>query len=141
MSRVLHVPATHPLNKLNAALRARLVQAQSELIDMEFRTAGELLRRAFDDLKLNLVAPPVTAAQPVGAIADLNYKRLVFLFADLLRASGVPDQANRRQAANLAHRVQLLRAFKGTTTDTMAVSREWFGLLNAWAGVSRLRST
>ena len=112
MSRVLHVPATHPLNKLNAALRARLVQAQSELIDMEFRTAGELLRRAFDDLKLNLVAPPVTAAQPVGAIADLNYKRLVFLFADLLRASGVPDQANRRQAANLAHRVQLLRAFK-----------------------------
>jgi len=79
---------------------------------MEFRTAGDLLHRVFDDLKLKVSAPPAIIDKPVGALADLNYKNLVLFFADLLRDNGIPDQANRRQAANLAHRVQLLRAFK-----------------------------
>jgi len=93
-------------------LRARFIQAQGEMIDMEFRTAGALLRRVFDDLKLKLVASKASEGQPVSAVADLSYRDLCPFFADMLRASGVPDQANRRQAANLAHRVQLLRAFK-----------------------------
>ena len=112
MTRVLHVPAKHALNQLDSSLRARLVQAQTEMIDMEFRTAGDLLRRVFDDLKLSLTAPAASATQPVSAVADLSYKELCPFFSDLLRASGIPDQSNRRQAANLAHRVQLLRAFK-----------------------------
>lgn len=111
MTQVLHVPAEHPLNQLDATLRARFVRAQTELIDMEFANAGELLRRVFDDLKLTLTVPEQTAAQPVGTIADLNYKNLCSFFTDHLRASGVPDQAIRLQATNLAHRVQLLRAF------------------------------
>lgn len=111
MTQVLHVPAEHPLNQLDATLRARFVRAQTELIDMEFANAGELLRRVFDDLKLTLTVPERTAAQPVGTIADLNYKNLCSFFTDHLRASGVPDQAIRLQATNLAHRVQLLRAF------------------------------
>jgi hypothetical protein len=111
MSNILHVPADHALNRLDPALRARFIKAQGEMIDMEFRTAGDLLRRVFDDLKLKLAAPAPIASQPVGAVADLAYKDLCPFFAEMLRASGVPDQANRRQAANLAHRVQLLRAF------------------------------
>lgn len=112
MSKVLHVATTHPLNKLEPALRARFVKAQTEMIDMEFRTAGDLLRRVFDDLKLKVTAPPAIVAKPVSALADLSYRNLVPFFTDLLRANGIPDQANRRQAANLAHRVQLIRAFK-----------------------------
>lgn len=112
MSKVLHVAATHQLNQLAPALRARFVQAQTEMIDAEFGTTGELLRRVFDDLKLKVVVPPATKAKPVSTIADLSYKGLVPFFAEILRANGVPAQANRLQAANLAHRVQLLRAFK-----------------------------
>jgi hypothetical protein len=126
VSNLLHVPANHPLNRLEPGLRARFVQAQTEMIDMDFRNAGDLLRRAFDDLKLKLIAPSATGGKPVGAIADLNYKSLVTFFGDLLRTSGVPEQANRRQAANLAHRVQLLRAFRdpdrivGETVDKVS---------------------
>ena len=126
MSEVLHVPATHPLNQLDPTLRARFVQAQTEMIDMEFATAGDLLRRVFDDLKLKLTVPPAMANQPVSAVVNLSYKSLVPFFATLLRAGGVPDQANRLQAANLAHRVQLLRAFKepdrivGETVDKVS---------------------
>lgn len=112
MSKLRHVPATHPLNRLDPSLRARFIEAQSEIIDLEFATAGDLLRRVFDDLKLKLTVPSATLRQPVNAIADLDYKSLAPFFAKLLRASRVPDQANRRHAANLAHRVQLLRAFK-----------------------------
>jgi len=122
MTSVLHVATTHPLNQLAPALRARFVQAQTEMIDMEFRTAGELLRRIFDDLKLRITAPPATMTQPVSTIAELNYRSLVPFFAEILRANRVPDQANRAQAANLAHRVQLLRAFKdpdGVISETV----------------------
>lgn len=111
MTSVLHVPADHSLNQLDPTLRAGFIRAQSELIDMEFPNAGELLRRVFGDLRLTLIVPPRIAAQPVTAIADLNYKNLCAFFTDHLRASGIPDQAIRLQATNLAHRVQLLRAF------------------------------
>lgn len=111
MSKVLHVKSAHPLNKLDASLRERFIQAQTELVDMEFRTSGDLLRRVFADLKLRIAPPPEAASQTVTEIADLSYKALVSYFADLLRTNGIPDQANRRHAASLAHRVQLLRAF------------------------------
>lgn len=112
MTRIRHVPPNHPLNKLELGLRNKLVSAQGEMIDMEFRVAGELLRRVFDDLKLKLNPPAQMAEQPVDAVADQSFKALLSLFSQLLQANGVPDQANRRQAANLAHRVQLVRAFK-----------------------------
>lgn len=112
MTAVLHVPANHPLNRLDATLRSRFVQAQGEMIDAEFRTAGELLGRVFDDLRLNLTAPPAVADQPVGALADLSYRELCSFFSALLRGCGIPEQSNRRDTAILAHRVQLLRAFK-----------------------------
>ncbi|MGQ0556892.1 MAG: hypothetical protein ACT4PN_13210 [Nitrospiraceae bacterium] len=111
MSKVLHVNSAHPLNKLDTGLRARFIQAQTELVDMEFRTSADLLRRVFEELKLKISPPPAAASQPVTAIADLAYKALVPYFADMLRANGIPAQANRRHAASLAHRVQLLRAF------------------------------
>ena len=111
MTKVLYVPGNHPLNLVNATLRDRFKQAQGEMIEMEFRTAGDLLRRVFEELKLKLVAPKAIAGQPVNTVADLRYKDLCPFFAELLRTSGIPDQAIRRQAANLAHRVQLLRAY------------------------------
>ncbi len=112
MSRVQHVPAGHPLNRLESNLKARFIQAQGEMIDFEFAASGALLRRVFDDLKMTLEIPESMADQPVRGISDLNYKNLVTFFGDLLRANNVPEQANRRQAASLAHRVQLLRAFR-----------------------------
>lgn len=111
MIKLLHVPANHALNSLEPTLLARFRQAQGEMIDMEFRTAGELLVRVFDDLKLKLKAPPHIGHDSVEKVADLAHKDLIPFFEHLLRENGLPDQANRRQAANLAHRVQLIRAF------------------------------
>lgn len=93
------------------------------MIETEFRTAGELLSRVFDDLKLKLSPPGAVAGEPVSIVADASYKDLVTFFTDLLRGSGVPDQAIRRQTENLAHRIQLLRAFKNPdkiVADTVA---------------------
>jgi hypothetical protein len=111
MSRVLHVPGDHPLNRLAPSLLERFNQAQTEMMDTEFPNARELLRRIFDDLKLKLKTPSEAANQPVFAVADLRYKELKIYFTDLLRKGGVPKQSLPRQATNLAHRVQLLRAF------------------------------
>lgn len=112
MTQVLHVLDDHPLNSLNAALLTRFVQSQSDMIDMEFNCAGEFLARVLDDLRVALVLPPSLLDEHVSTVADLNHKSLVTLFTELLRTNGVPDQAIRLQATNLAHQAQLVRAFK-----------------------------
>jgi hypothetical protein len=79
MSGVLHVPPKHPLNQLGHELQARFIQAQKNLVEAEFCDSGEFLRRVFDDLKLKLKVPAAKSDQPVGTIADLDYKSLVVL--------------------------------------------------------------
>lgn len=111
MTHVLHVPRKHPLNSLKGSLRERFVQAQGEMIDTEFHNAAEFMNKVFDDLKVKLTVPHFMRDENVLSVADLTHKKLVALFANLLRENSVPDQAIRLQAINLAHQVQLLRAF------------------------------
>ncbi len=111
MSKILHVAADHPLNRLSKQLRDRTRAAQTELIDIEFASAYALLERACDDLKLRIKLPDALRNSPVTTIADLAYKDLFSLVSDTLVSNKVPEQAVRPQASNLAHRVQLIRAF------------------------------
>jgi hypothetical protein len=111
MTRVLHVPQGHPLNRVSEPLRRKFVAAQSNLIDMEFRTASELFERVCDDLKVKLTPPSVLKDEAVQTFSDRAHKDLMTFFSDVLKRNDVPEQAIRLQAANLAHRVQLVRAF------------------------------
>ncbi len=111
MTQVLHVPADHPLNRLAAPLRGRLVRAQSNLVENEFKTAADLCRRACADLKVTLDFPPDLDGQDVTTFADQPHKDLIRRFAAVLTANGVPEQSVVPQATTIAHRVQLLRAF------------------------------
>ena len=112
MTQILHAPANHPLNKLAPELLARVIAAQTDLVDMEFLSAADLCARVLDDLKMKLVLPPTLVEQPVATIADASSKDLTAFFMRLLTENGVPAQAIRLHAANLSHRVQLLRAFR-----------------------------
>ncbi|HUY36038.1 MAG TPA: hypothetical protein VMV69_25085 [Pirellulales bacterium] len=75
---VLNIPAQHALNLLTEPLKLRIVAAQTDALECEFKNARDLFNRAVADLASN----------------------------------GVPEQAIPLQAAGLAHRTQLLRAFR-----------------------------
>jgi len=109
--RVLHVPADHPLNSLSEPLKQRIVAAQSNLLEMEFKDAADLCTRALSDLKIAIKTPPELKGQPPVALGDQPAKDLMAFFSDLLKKNGIPAQAISLHAANLTHRVQLLRAF------------------------------
>jgi hypothetical protein len=111
-SKVLHVPNSHALNRVAEPLRQRIVQAQMEFLDDEFRHAGELCSRAFSDLKIAVKSPAQLKSQKASQFGDLPAKDLQTFFSKTLEANGVPLQAVPMQAANLMHRVQLLRAFR-----------------------------
>lgn len=112
MNAILHVRKNHPLNQLSEPLKERFRQAQTDHIEMEFKSANAILERACDDLKIKLQLPPKFKSQPVTAVADISYKELLSLTSELLRKNSVPEQAIRLQAAGLAYRIQLLRAFQ-----------------------------
>jgi len=112
MTQILNVPESHPLNRVAEALRQKIVAAQTNLVDMEFRSADELFKRVCDDLKVRIPPPPELKNASVQPFADRPHKDLITFFSDVLKRNGVPEQAILLQAANLSHRVQLVRAFQ-----------------------------
>ena len=108
---VLNVPKKHPLNGLSGSLKQRIVVAQTNLLDMEFSNAAELCSRALADLKISIKPPVPLQDQPAGSLGNLASKDLLAFFSDLLARNRIPPQAISLHAANLSHRVQLLRAF------------------------------
>jgi hypothetical protein len=89
-----------------------MLVAQGNLIDMDFRNASELCERACSELKLAINLPHQLEDTPVSDFSDQPYKDLLSFFSALLLQNRVPEQAIRLQAASIAHRVQLLRAFQ-----------------------------
>ncbi|MCO6459275.1 MAG: hypothetical protein J5I93_28530 [Pirellulaceae bacterium] len=110
-TQVLNVPADHSLNKLSEPLKQRIVAAQQNLFEMEFKNAAELCSRALSDLKIAITTPPDLSEQPPEYLGDQSSKDLFTFFSDILTQNGVPEQAVSLHAANLLHRVQLLRAY------------------------------
>jgi hypothetical protein len=111
MVQVLGVPAGHALNRLSEPLKQRIVAAQSDGLETEFRSAYELCARALSDLKIAIKPPRSATGRPASDLGDKPAKELVSFYSGILARGGVPEQALSLQAANLTHRTQLLRAF------------------------------
>jgi hypothetical protein len=111
MAEVLNVPAGHPLNRLSEPLKQRIVAAQSDALQAQFRSAHELCAAALSDLKIAIKPPRSATGLPASDLGDKPAKELVSFYSGILASEGVPEQAISLQAANLAHRTQLLRAF------------------------------
>ena len=111
MTRILNVPAEHVLNRLPEQLKARMVASQSDALNSEFKNGYELCSRVLSELKIGIA--PSGSLKNVAAtdLGDKPLKELVGVYSRMLARSGVPEQAILLQAANLAHRTQLLRAF------------------------------
>jgi hypothetical protein len=112
MVQVLNVSAGHALNRLSEPLKQRIVAAQSDALEMEFGSAHELCARALSDLRIAIKPPRSTTALPASDLGDKPAKGLVTFYSSILSSNAVPEQAISLQAANLAHRTQLLRAFR-----------------------------
>jgi len=110
--RVLNVAAGNALNRLPEPLKERIVAAQSDALESEFRSAHALCARALADLKIAVRPPRETTGLPASDLGDKPAKELVAFYSGMLARHGVPEQAIPLQAANLAHRTQLLRAFR-----------------------------
>lgn len=111
MSDVLHVPEDHALNRLDESLKRRLVRAQTNLVDMAFASSQHLFAQAADDLKMSLELPAALAEQPVDVLGNKPSIQLRDVVEDVLKQNRIPPEAITSQAASLAHRIQLLRAF------------------------------
>lgn len=110
--QVLNVPGNNALNRLSEPLKERIVAAQSAALESEFPSASDLCSRALADLKIAISPPRKTAELPASELGDKPAKELVGFYSNVLTKAGVPEQAVSLQAANLAHRTQLLRAFR-----------------------------
>lgn len=110
-TKVLNVPTRHPLNRLNETIKSKLVGAQRNAFEAEFSSSADLCSRVFSDLKIAIRPPPKLQDQSAAGLGDRTVRELIEFFSELLKQNQVPAQARSLHAANLSHRVQLLRAF------------------------------
>lgn len=112
MAEAVDVPRDDVLRKLSPEMQSLFAEAQTDAIEREFATAGQLLEHACADLKLALKIPGAISARDVGDVANSEFKILVALAEELFQANETPEQNIGSLASQLAHRVQLLRAFR-----------------------------
>ena len=111
MDTIKYVPADHPLQVVNPDLKRRLIRAQSNLLDLEFRSAGELVEKALSDLRIDCPTPRRLYDSPLSEITNQTYGDLTRLFSALLSEAAFPEQSIPLHAVNLSQRLQLIQAF------------------------------
>lgn len=105
------VAAGDPIQRINEEIRARLVEAQDNVIHHAFQNAADFYARVFDDLRLSLTVPAELRDKPVQDVSDLPFTELRQSFMPILEAAGSTGQSARIHAVNLAQRTHLVRAF------------------------------
>lgn len=106
------LPPNHAVQRIGKDVRSALAEAQQSAVSREFGDAQDFALRVCDDLKLNLRLPAAFKAGPVTALSDLPFADLIGLWSDILVTNDVPASAVAAHAGNLAHRTQLVRAFR-----------------------------
>jgi hypothetical protein len=110
-AKLRFVSDRNPIQRINADVRALLVQSQDNVIGRAFPEAGTFCAKIYDDLKLALRVPSRLKEQPVEKLSDRSFSELQEFFLPILARAGITGQTAHIHSVNLAQRVQLTRAF------------------------------
>ena len=110
-TNLLFLPSTHKANKIQEDLLKKIIRAQTNSIENQFKSAAELWKKVADDLKQNIPPPDGLDSIDVRRFADRPLSSIVeFLYKPLTEA-GIPLSSIDLQAYILANRFHLLLAF------------------------------
>ena len=101
----------HKLQSVNSDLKKRLIRAQSNLLNLEFASAGHLIEKTFSDLRITCSVPRKLHDRPLSEITNQTYGELTRVFRTLLSKAGFPEQSIPLHSVNLSQRLQLIQAF------------------------------
>lgn len=111
MDAIKYLPADHPIQAVNENLKKRLIRAQSNLLELEFGSAGQLIEKVLSDLRIMCRVPLPLYDASLSGITNQTYGDLTRLFRALLSKADFPEQSIPFHSVNLAQRLQLVQAF------------------------------
>jgi len=92
-------------------LQRELAAAQQSLLSLEFASAGDLVAKVADDLRIRCSVPPGMFDQSIETLVGQPHSAIRRLWTSILRGSSVPEQAIPHHVLNLAQQTQLVEAF------------------------------
>ncbi len=110
-NHVLFLPSSHPVNRVREDLLGRIIQAQTNLIELQFGSARELWLRVTEDLRISIPPPAGLEHQSARWLADRPLSSIISDLQATLIAGGIAPTAVALQAFNIANRFHLLLAF------------------------------
>jgi len=112
------------INKINADLLHKLIEAQSNLLTIEYNSAYEFIMRVIDDLKLNLKVYSECKDLSSHDFSNKSYKELVVWSKKLLDDNTLPKHTQLATAEGIANRIQLVKAFSRPDESIEAVKQK-----------------
>ena len=110
-TKLLFLPSTHKANKIQEDLIKKIIRAQTNFIENQFKSAAELWKKVADDLKQNIPPPDGLDNIDVRKFTDRHLSSIIEFLYKRLTEAGIPSSAIDLQAFNLANRFHLLLAF------------------------------
>lgn len=126
MDTIKYLPAAHRIQAVDENLKKRLIRAQSNLLELEFGSAGQLIERVLSDLRIMCRVPLPLYDSSLSEITNQTYGDLTRLFRGLLSKADFPEQSIPLHSVNLAQRLQLVQAFDAPD-DVIASVEEKIG--------------
>ena len=126
MDTIKYLPAAHPIQAVNENLKKRLIRAQSNLLELEFGSAGQLIEKVLSDLRIMCGVPLPFYDSSLSEITNQTYGDLTRFFRALLSKADFPEQSIPLHSVNLAQRLQLVQAFDAPD-DVIASVEEKIG--------------
>src|SRR5215208_5454284 len=126
MDTIKYLPAAHRIQAVDENLKKRLIRAQSNLLELEFGSAGQLIEKVLSDLRIMCRVPLPLYDSSLSEITNQTYGDLTRLFRGLLSKADFPEQSIPLHSVNLAQRLQLVQAFDAPD-DVIASVEEKIG--------------
>jgi len=131
MPQLEYLDANNPIHRVNPQILSKLVSAQWDLLDKEYKTGISVINRVCADLGLKaLKMPSKYASLSAQKFANQNFSSLNSVFREILEFNGIASTAIVTQAFQMAFRSQLLLAFHDPDTAVNAVKTKIVSVIN-----------
>ncbi|GAB4189784.1 MAG: hypothetical protein OHK0022_02200 [Roseiflexaceae bacterium] len=111
-SMIKYISHDHPLQQIEPTLKDAFIKAQNSLIELQFKSSGEIIQQSLNDIGMNVQIPQYLYEMPANFITSKNYQDLHDIFINILREHNYSSTHIITIGAELAQRLQLIQAFE-----------------------------
>ncbi|MBC3795024.1 hypothetical protein [Spirosoma utsteinense] len=129
---IKYIGSNHLLQSVHPILKQQIINAQANLLSVEFISSFDFLSKVFDDLRIKSTVSVSLKDLPVSDLANRKFSTLLDEFGTMLTEEGFPEQSIALHAVNLAQQTHLLQAFASPSEAVLYIENKVETIVNTF---------